>query len=387
MPVPRPPPQHIVTSPISLSERSSSCSSVVISRAPVEPSGWPSAIAPPLTLTRSMSGLELALPGGDDRRERLVDLEQVDVVDRHPVALEELPRRRDRAGEHDHRVDADRRLVDDPRARREPELLGLLARHQQHRGRAVGDLRRVARGDLAVLLERRLELPRAPRGVVSGRMPWSVDVRVAVDLDRDDLALEAALLGRLVRRAGASARPSSSSSERGISHWSAIISALRALRRQVVAAPAARAGTARRTRRRLRCRRRHRDVAHVLDARADHDVVDAGGDQRGGEVDRLLGRAALAVDRRRRASRSAARPAARRCAPMLNDCSPNCCTQPATTSSTSAASMPGALDDLGVGLRRAARWGGCPCSSPSPGARARSACAPPRRSRPRGPCS
>ena len=42
------------------------------------------------------------------------------------------------------------------------------------------------------------------------------------------------------------------------------------------------------------------DVAHVLDAAADRDVVDAGGDQRGGEVDGLLGGAALAVDRRRR---------------------------------------------------------------------------------------
>ena len=39
VPVPRPPPQHMVTSPISLSERSSSWSSVVMRRAPVEPSG------------------------------------------------------------------------------------------------------------------------------------------------------------------------------------------------------------------------------------------------------------------------------------------------------------------------------------------------------------
>src|SRR4051794_12471870 len=57
VPVPRPPPQHIVTKPIDLSERSISWSSVVIRRAPVEPSGWPSAIAPPFTFTRSMSGL------------------------------------------------------------------------------------------------------------------------------------------------------------------------------------------------------------------------------------------------------------------------------------------------------------------------------------------
>ena len=41
---------------------------------------------------------------------------------------------------------------------------------------------------------------------------------------------------------------------------------------------------------------RERQVAHVLDAGADHRVVDAGGDQGGGEVDGLLGGAALAVD-------------------------------------------------------------------------------------------
>ena len=39
------------------------------------------------------------------------------------------------------------------------------------------------------------------------------------------------------------------------------------------------------------------DVAHVLDAAADRHVVDAGGHERRGEVDRLLGGPALAVDR------------------------------------------------------------------------------------------
>ena len=38
----------------------------------------------------------------------------------------------------------------------------------------------------------------------------------------------------------------------------------------------------------------------MLDAAADGDVMDAGGDQRGGEVDCLLRRPALAVDRGRR---------------------------------------------------------------------------------------
>jgi hypothetical protein len=42
------------------------------------------------------------------------------------------------------------------------------------------------------------------------------------------------------------------------------------------------------------------DVAHVLDPPSDRHVVDAGGDQSGAEVDRLLGGAALAVDGGRR---------------------------------------------------------------------------------------
>src|SRR5439155_15879367 len=45
--------------------------------------------------------LELAAPGGDDRGEGLVDLDQVDVADLHAVALQELPGRRNRTCEHD----------------------------------------------------------------------------------------------------------------------------------------------------------------------------------------------------------------------------------------------------------------------------------------------
>ena len=65
--VPTPPPQHIVTSPSSASSSSSSCRRVVTSRAPVEPTGWPSAIAPPRGLTRDMSG---SVRGSKRRRPR-----------------------------------------------------------------------------------------------------------------------------------------------------------------------------------------------------------------------------------------------------------------------------------------------------------------------------
>src|SRR6185312_14131799 len=50
-----PPPAHIVTSPRFLPWRSSSSTMVPISIEPVAPIGWPSAIAPPLTLTFSRS--------------------------------------------------------------------------------------------------------------------------------------------------------------------------------------------------------------------------------------------------------------------------------------------------------------------------------------------
>lgn len=55
VPVASAPSAHITINANSLSARSSSCSAVVISRAPVAHTGWPRAIAPPLTLTFSRS--------------------------------------------------------------------------------------------------------------------------------------------------------------------------------------------------------------------------------------------------------------------------------------------------------------------------------------------
>ena len=52
---PMPPPTHSVTRPYRSPRRRISCSSVVVRRAPLQPSGWPSAIAPPLTFSRARS--------------------------------------------------------------------------------------------------------------------------------------------------------------------------------------------------------------------------------------------------------------------------------------------------------------------------------------------
>ena len=75
--------------------------------APVPPSGWPRAMAPPLGLTVSGSGLSSSLPREHHRGEGLVDLGDVDVGHRQAGAGEQVLGGVDRAGEHEHRVAAD----------------------------------------------------------------------------------------------------------------------------------------------------------------------------------------------------------------------------------------------------------------------------------------
>ena len=62
-------------------------------RAPVAPSGWPSAMAPPLTFTRSQSQFSAWPFARILRRERLVDFNQVVVVDTGARPLQQPPDR------------------------------------------------------------------------------------------------------------------------------------------------------------------------------------------------------------------------------------------------------------------------------------------------------
>ncbi len=92
-------------------------------RAPVIPNGWPRAIAPPFTFSFSI-GIPRCLRRRDHlRRERLVDLDEVHVVDRHPGALESLTARPDRSEPHDLRVEGRDAARDDPRERPDSELV------------------------------------------------------------------------------------------------------------------------------------------------------------------------------------------------------------------------------------------------------------------------
>src|SRR5439155_1593135 len=119
--------------------------------------------------------------------------------------LERLLRGRPRAHAHDRRIDAHSRVGADGGQRRQPELLRLAVRHDDHRGAAVVDARGVAGSDRAVLLEGGLESREPLRGGVAAWVLVGVEAeRLALlggDLDRYDLRLELPALlrgGRLL---------------------------------------------------------------------------------------------------------------------------------------------------------------------------------------------
>ena len=86
-------------------------------------------------------GTDLALPRQHDRRERLVDLDEINVVDRQPGTGEHLLGGRDRRREHQSRIVRGERELDQPRPGPDAEFACTSLTHHDHRGRAVGDLR------------------------------------------------------------------------------------------------------------------------------------------------------------------------------------------------------------------------------------------------------
>ena len=178
-----------------------------------------------------------------------------------------------------------------------PEARGRLLARDEHRGRAVGDLRRVAGGDDAVGLERRLER-REALGVVSGRMPSSTVITSVAP---------STLTGT-----GTISRSNRPSSVACAARWCELerervelLARERPLLGDQLGRDALRHEVGiplvqprRRTGRLPSDRRAHRHAAHALDAGRDHDVVRARDHTLRGEVDRLLRRAALPVDRR-----------------------------------------------------------------------------------------
>ena len=113
-----PVPMHIVTMPYFFLCRRSPCTSVAARIAPVAPSGWPSAIAPPSGLTFARIEPEVLDHRERLRRERLVQLDPVDVVEPEPGLLQHLRDRLDRADAHDLRRHARHREADEAAERR-----------------------------------------------------------------------------------------------------------------------------------------------------------------------------------------------------------------------------------------------------------------------------
>jgi len=111
---------HSDASPFFASRRCISCSSVTRIRQPLAPIGWPSAIAPPLTLIFDVSQPISLVHRAGLRRERLVDLHQVQVGGLPAGLLERTARRRHRSHAHDLRVDAAGSEGLDPRQRLSP---------------------------------------------------------------------------------------------------------------------------------------------------------------------------------------------------------------------------------------------------------------------------
>ena len=203
---PWPPPPHSAAAPRPPPRRRSSSARVRASRAPDMPIGWPSAIAPPLTLT--IAGSMPRSRGGLDahRGERLVDLDQVEVGRGQPrlaqrclIALDGwLVQRVVGAGDVAVRAD-----LGEPG---QPELLGLGLAHDDDRGGAVGDRRGGSGGDGAVLAERGPQLGQRSRPWCPGRMPSSSVTSTGSPL-RCGISTGDDLLGE-ARRPSARRRPS-----------------------------------------------------------------------------------------------------------------------------------------------------------------------------------
>ena len=93
---PWPPPAHMVTTPYRAWRQRISLAIVPTRREPVMPKGWPIAIEPPFTLSRSI-GMPSVSAVEHLRGERFVDLPEVDVLDAQLVRVRQLRHREDGA--------------------------------------------------------------------------------------------------------------------------------------------------------------------------------------------------------------------------------------------------------------------------------------------------
>ena len=154
---PWPTPTHIADSD-RRPPASASCSAAVpVIRAPDMPSGWPSAMAPPLGLTRGSSS---ATPSARRSRqnlagEGLVQFDHVEIVDAEAEADHQLLGGRRRPDPHDPRRDPRRRAAEIARNRGEPVLRRRLGGGEDQRRGAIVDAGGISRRHASAVAERR----------------------------------------------------------------------------------------------------------------------------------------------------------------------------------------------------------------------------------------
>ena len=112
-------------------------------------------------------------------RKRLVDLDQVDGLERQAGTRERFPRCRGGTHPHQHRLDAGRRPFHQAAHRPEAMTIDGVARRQDERGAAVDDAAGVARGDGSVLLECRRELREHVERGIGAHVVVAIDDRPA----------------------------------------------------------------------------------------------------------------------------------------------------------------------------------------------------------------
>ena len=185
--------------------------------APEAPIGWPSAIAPPLTLTLSSSTPSIRTELSATEAKASLISQRSTSSGRLADLLQRLLGRVGRGLGQVGEVVGDLAVAEHGRDRLLAVLLGPLLGGDHDRRGAVVDARGVARRVGGVVAADRLQLGEGLEvGVGADRLVGLDDgvALAALDGDADDLLGEPALLGRLVRRAGASA-PRSGPCRRG----------------------------------------------------------------------------------------------------------------------------------------------------------------------------
>ena len=143
----------------------------------MQPSGWPSATAPPFTFTRAGSR-----PGDLDHRQRLrresfVQLDHVNLIELQTRDLERFRNRVHRADAHLFRRSSGRSIGDETRQRLQAQLARAFGAHHHGRRRAIAHLRAVPCRHHAARVKRRLQS--------SQRLDGSIRARAFVGIERD----------------------------------------------------------------------------------------------------------------------------------------------------------------------------------------------------------